>query len=112
MEKNVRLFYHITRPRKLPVDLMLLKQVAIQSSKSVILENIFFSMFKHILNFQHELKPYCCQLDNGMSPDAFLNEGFISANFVIINTFPKMGHISCWSVSRSLLSPNYKATSL
>lgn len=58
MEKNVRLFYHITGPRKLPVDFMLLKQVATQSSKSIILGSIFFSMFKHILNFKHELKPY------------------------------------------------------
>lgn len=48
-------------------------------------------MFKHIPNFKHKLKPYWCQQDKSMSPDAFLNEGFISANFVIINAFPKVG---------------------
>lgn len=29
-----------------------------------------------------------------MSPDAFLSEGFISANFVIIHVFSNMGKIS------------------
>jgi len=29
-----------------------------------------------------------------VSPGAFLNDDYISANFVIINAFPKMGQIS------------------
>lgn len=103
MEENVRLFHHITGPRKLHADLLLRKQVATQPSKSMILESIFFAMFKHILNFQDELKPYWCQWDKNMSPHTFLNVCFISANFIIVNAFPRMGQFFCWRFSWFLL---------
>lgn len=112
-EMNIRLFYHVTGPRKLLSSCYLNKypltkvhnpEMHLFFPVFSIFKHLSFSTFKHILNFQHQLKPYCCQQEKSMSPDAFLNEDFISANFVIVNVFSTMGKkISFWRFSQSLL---------